>query len=226
MATNRGPAGSPSPKAQPVEIFSVQPGQGAYYRFLGDLLGLNTHWTGKRTVPCDGEGTCQQALHRLRLIFKAYAPVEKWVPANQHWLPGVLEATEHLEEQLRSRQLRGEVWNLSRGKTGGKSDPVVGVYSETFNEERLRPAFDILPVLLRFYHVPTLVLGVQNRLTPKVLLEPTHGDQPKLPFCLEPDAPPMPDEKELKRMREEVGSMRQRFNDTAKQPNHTSNGKD
>jgi len=225
MVSKRRPSPSPSGTALPVEIFSVQPGTATFYRFLDNLQGLNTHWNGKRTVPCDGEGTCPASLHRGRTIFKAYAPAELWKPAERHWLPGVLEATEALEEQLRGRQLRGEVWMLKRGGEGRKDDPVFGVYSETYNGENLRPAFDIVPVLLRFYHVPRLVLGVENALPAKLLLDPAQGDQPKLPFILEPSDPPRPDQEEIDRLKALSGKMAERFKATAQADTAARNGK-
>jgi len=225
MARKQRPSPSPSGTGHPVEVFSVEPGTATFYRFLADLQGLHTHWNGKRTVPCDGEGDCPASLHRTRIIFKAYAPAELWKPAERHWLPGVLEATEALEEQLRGRHLRGEVWMLKRGGDGRKSDPVFGVYSETFAEERLRPAFDIRPVLLRFYHVSHLVLGVENLLPAKLLLDPSHGDQPKLPLVLEPTEPPEPSKEEMERLKTLAGKMSERFRATARPDTAESNGR-
>jgi hypothetical protein len=222
MATKRGPSDPPAGKGQPVEVFSVQPGSPAFYRFLGDLIGLNTHWNGKRTVPCDGEGRCPSGLHRTRLIFKAYAPAELWVPAAKHWIPGVMEATEHLEELLRGRPLRGEVWLLSRAGQGRKNDPVAGVYCETFNGDALRLAFDILPVLLRFYHVRELVLGVENTLPPKILLEASVGNAPTLPFSLEPTAPPAATQEQIEQIRAMAGQLGKRFSSTSSTSSGTS----
>lgn len=215
MASESRPSRTPSKQPRPVEVFSVEGGVPQFFRFLNDLVGLNTHWTGKRTEPCEGEGTCPSGRHKHRIIYKAYAPAERWVPAEKHWLPGVIEATEHLEEILRGRRLRGEVWLLSRGGNGGKREPVEGLYCETFAEEKLRPAFDIKPVLLRFYHVRDLLLGVSNPLPAKLLLDPSESNAPTLPFTVEPQLPPQPDQKVIDRWREMVGKSRKASSSTS-----------
>jgi len=164
-----------------VQVLSVPDNLPIIVRFLGPVLGLETHWRSGRSIPCPGPGDCPSTIHRTGTIWKGYAPVEAWEPANRHWRSWVLEVTESLEEQLRGRDLRGEVWILSRIRKHGKADPINAVYSERFPEEKLSKCFEIHPVLIRLFHVSELRLGACNPLPPKVMIEPVKGDAPTLP---------------------------------------------
>jgi hypothetical protein len=189
-------------------------------RFLGELQGLLTHYKGKGTVPCPGEGKCNPADHRLRTIFKAYAAMQSWDSQEKMWFSGVLEATEALEEQLRDRKLRGEVWILSRDEGKGNRGTVFGVFSESIDPDRLPPAFDVRPVLERVFHRTDFVLGVKNPMPRQLILPGTHDDQPKLPLPVEAIEEPKPTKEQMQRLREVIG----RRSSTVPQP--SSNGKD
>jgi hypothetical protein len=97
----------------------------------------------------------------------------------------VLEVTESLEETLRGRELRGEVWALSRTEERGRSSPVVGIYCETVADRTLSEPFDVTPVLLRLFHVNALNLGTRNPTPPRVLLPAVPGPAPTLPADLQ-----------------------------------------
>lgn len=199
MATSPSSA-SPQPSA--VRVIDIPANVPTTVRFLGGVSGLIVHWNGKRSLPCPGPADCLPAVHRLRSVWRGYAPGECWDSNRQLWIPGVIPITSALEEQLRARTLRGEVWVLSRMQDSKKQVPVQGLYCERQSEDVLSACFDILPVLQRFYSVPTLVLGVLNPTPAKVLLEPAAGPAPNLPAGLQPPAEAPPTPEEIARFRE------------------------
>lgn len=210
MSTSpRGPTPSRKPSS-PVQVLSVPVNLPVCVRFLGPVLGLDTHWRSGRTIPCPGPDECPVSLHRTALIWKGYGPVEAWESSCRHWRSFVLEVTESLEEDLRGRDLRGEVWQLHRMQKSGKTDPVAGIFCERLPEHSLSKTFDIVPVLLRLFHVPRLTLGTRNPMPPKVVIEPVEGNPPNLPLELQQAEKPqdagrkMEDARELwRRLREE-----------------------
>lgn len=182
--------------AEAVRVLSVPLGVPIVVRFLGDILGLDTHWKSGRTVPCAGEDECPSSLHRLGVIWRGYAAVEMWIGSKSHWQPSALEVTEALEERLRGRELRGETWSLHRTEIKGKSSPVVGIFCEKGEPNELREAFELEPILRRLFHVARLNLGRRNPLPPRVMLEPVPGKAPRLPDALADAGTPDNTEKE------------------------------
>lgn len=223
MSREQTPRAVPSAQAQPVRILSVHHDQPVAVRFLGPLLGLNTHWHSGRSIPCPGPADCPASIHRTRTVYKAYAPVESWDGACKVWRPSVLEATEHLEETLRGRQLRGQVWILSRASERGKTDPVIGIFCEELAESAVSKPFDIVPVLLRFFHVSTLNLGVANPLPPKLVLEAVAGAPPNLPQDLLPVEPVEPTAEERAKLREQLQKMRGKTSSNGSPPPSPAN---
>lgn len=190
-----------SSSSSPVEVLSVPVNVPVTVRFLGPIYGLDTHWRNGRTVPCDGDGDCPSSIHRTTLIWKGYAAVQAWEPGGRVWRPYVLEVTEALEEILRQRELRGEVWTLSRKQDRGKTDPVRGVFNEKLPEGKFSKEFDITPVLQRLFHRIKLNLGKCNPLPPKVMLEAVAGDAPNF-------APELVDKSEPRQDPKAVGEIK------------------
>jgi hypothetical protein len=221
-----GHSDPPSPAATPrknvVRVLSVPTTGTIAVRFLAGLLGCVLHWKGKGSDPCPGGDKCSPAIHRGRSIFKAYAPVQHWDAPAQMWFCAVLEATANLEEQLRGRQLRGEVWFLSREIQGEKNSAVFGLYSETIPETRLPKNFDIRPVLQRMWNTDAFLLGVPNPMPAKVFLPGDHGDQPKLPFDVSEVAPPAPTDDQLRTIRDFVRGKRKADKPAKSNPGLTS----
>src|SRR6266567_598198 len=178
--SSRGPPSS-SHGGSPVQVLSVPENLPIVVRFLGPYRGLVVHWKSGRSEPCDGPGECNASLHRLPPIWKGYAPVEQWDGPAKLWRPAALEVTGNLEEVLRDRELRGEVWTLLRRTKKGKTDPVQGVFCERLSDNKLSAFFDVVPVLLRLFNRTSLRLDVPNFTAPKVILEAVAGDAPKLP---------------------------------------------
>lgn len=212
MTSFNGPQDRSVHSASAVRVLSVPAGPPVVVRFLDKLSGLLTHHNGKKPFDCKGEGKCPAGLHRLRLIYKGYSPVELWDPAQQLWIPTVLEVTEHLEEMLRARSLRGEVWLLSRGENAKPNSPVKGLFCERQLSAKVSKPFDMLPVLLRLYHTDSLLLGASNPLPPKVMLQPVQGEAPNLPEEILPQEEAKATPEELawfrEQMKQAMGSMK------------------
>lgn len=225
MAEKKGQGPSASTAVQVVE---VKPSVPITVRFLGPCQGLLTHWHAGRSHPCPGPGECPQAIHRARTVWRGYAPAEVWDESARLWRPGVQPITEALEEVLRGRTLRGEVWILARSQEGKKSGPLEGVYCERQQEECLSACFDILPVLLRFYHCSTLLLGVANPMPAKLTLEAAAGPAPRLPADMLPTEPPKPTEQQRRQFSEQIanlaGKRRTPRDDTAPRPPSNGHG--
>lgn len=208
MATpSRGPT-SPQTRNSAVQVLSVPPGMPVVVRFLGPIRGLEVHWQGKRSVPCDGDAGCLPAIHRTPKVWKGYAPVEQWHPSEKLWRAWVLEVTSNLEETLRDRELRGETWTLFREGKGRNNDPVLGVYCERVPESKLSACFDIVPVLVRVFNKRVFKLDIPNTLAPKVFIEPVAGNAPKLPAELLPDPEPQEDPAAREKLREMMRNLR------------------
>jgi hypothetical protein len=190
----------------PVRIVSVPWGDLLTVRFLAGIKGLVTHYQGKRSVACLGEKDCPPTTHRLKPVHKFYGPCETWDGLRHVWRPGVLEVTEHLEEQLRHRELRGEVWLLDRTGKSMRQSLVTGLFCERLPEEQVSQAFDIVPVLQRFYRVTTLLLGVPSPLPARLLLSDVAGPAPRLPEQLSPQAQAEPTPEQWEQFRRRIDS--------------------
>jgi hypothetical protein len=202
MATPpRGPARSRT-SSSPVRVLSVPAGIPVTCLFLAGYQGLDTHRKSGETIPCPGREECKECRNRAGIIWKGYAPVHVWDSVSRLWHPFVLELTESLEEELRPRDLVGEVWRLARIGPGHKNDPVTGEFIERREGNKVPAAFDIVPVLLRMYHVSSIRLGRPNSLPPKVCLEAVAGDAPKLPEGEEDTSTPQATEEVRRTMRD------------------------
>lgn len=161
-----------------VRLISPKLDQLVYCRFLGAYRGLITHWARKRTTVCPGASLCPPADHRLRSVWRGYAPVELWLPAAACWRAGVLELTESAEEKLRGRTLRGEVWAFLRTGATQEKSRVEADYCERLASDQLRSPFDVDPILKRFYRVLDLPRDTENPLPTKVRLADVAGPGP------------------------------------------------
>lgn len=186
----------------PVTILSVPIGPPTFVHFLGQLHGLMTHWTRKGSVPCDGDGKCAPSLHRTAKIFKAYSAVLEWMPGHNRWRPRVLEATSNLEEYLRNRKLRGEIWSLQREDEKNRQSPVEGAFIELREDPNLPLEFALEDVLCRAYNVTRLLLDVTNPMPARIFLEEIPGAPPVIPADLAPQPQHVEDPEQRRRVRE------------------------
>lgn len=164
-----------------VRIVNVPSSAPLIVRFLGNYHGMNLHWHSGRTEACLGAGACPPSTHRSRLIWRAYAAVEAHNAQTRKWTPAVLEVTESLDEFLRNRALRGEVWYLLREPGKGKTAPVLGRQLDMRPPDVLRPAFDFSPILRRIFRLAALPEHVPNPFPARVILCETDGEAPVLP---------------------------------------------
>lgn len=155
-------SGLSGPSSGPVRVLRIDQAAVTVVLFLGPLEGHLEHWTGKRSVPCLGEEECEKAVHRLRTVFYAYTPVGHFNPSTGNCEPAVFQLTASAEEDLRGRQLRGQIWSWSRDERRGKVGRVSGTFLEQRNPDQCPPAFPILSPLLRLFGVTRLKLGVRN----------------------------------------------------------------
>lgn len=190
---------SPGAASGPVRVLRVQTDVPTIVLFLGPLQGHLEHWNGKRSVACPGSDECDKSIHRLRTIFYAYAPVGHFNGQTGCCEPAVLQVTAFLEEQLRGRQLRGQVWSLSRDDARGKTGKVSALFIEQRSPTNIPPAFPVEPPLLRLFNVAKLRLGVRNP-NPDPLIIESFEVEPlrlgRLGEALEPEKPPTPEQME------------------------------
>lgn len=200
MSSKQPRQGPQTGSAIVVRVWSIHREGPTVCRFLGPIRGLLIHYTKGESIPCPGADECPASTHRTKQVWRGYAAVEAWIVSAKHWLPTVLEVTANLEEQLRDRSLRGEVWYIKKRDKAEKSDPVDGVYCESLDPLSLAEAFDIVPVLERVYNVHRFKLDVVNPMPARILLEPVKDAPPNLPLQAKP-APasrPLPKEEREK----------------------------
>jgi hypothetical protein len=104
----------------------------------------------------------------------------------------VIQATSNLEEQLRGRPIRGEVWELTRTWRKDKRGPVTGAYLLTLPEEELTPGRDVKPVLQRVFATEDVSLDQKNPNPPRVFDSEVRIENPALRKLVRPTSPPPP----------------------------------
>ncbi len=193
--------------AHVVRIEGVPKGDGIAVVFAGPIVGLLTHWTSGRSHACPGVSKCPVTIHRGRTVWKGYSPVRKWNPVQSTWTAAVLEITEALEEQLRGRELIGEMWHLMRSSHTKKSAQVTGVFYARRLEEALLKPFDIIAPLQRLYHTTELELGATNQLPAKIMVEPVVCQGPTIFEQTMPREQPAPTAAQREALRKLSGRM-------------------
>jgi hypothetical protein len=186
-------------------MFNVPKTGKSAIRFLGAYKGTLTHFQAGKTVPCLGEYDCPSPVHRLKLVWKAYAPVHYWRQQFRDWLPAVLEITERLEDLILGLTLRGTVWDLWRQAAEGKCQEVWGEQIGEVSESLLGPEFDVLPTVQRVIGRAIPLWGVSNPKPRRVIVEPVLGEAP--PGYGEP----VIDEAEAQKRRDMMEKMRKTF---------------
>jgi hypothetical protein len=94
--------------------------------------------------------------------------------------------TEALEEQLRGRQLKGELWALYRDSTAGKGRRCTGELVESGRAGELAEPFDFRPAVERLFHTRAILWGVENPTPPKLWLPVLAGEAPPAPATASP----------------------------------------
>lgn len=166
-------------KLRAVRVLSVAEGEASVVRFLGGYDGAIMHYVGGRARPCQGERECPAPIHRQETFWRGWAAVEEWSEQAQVWFPAVLVITAHLEEILRGRALRGEVWALTRRTGKKRGNAVDGLFLEQRDPSQLRGSFEWKSILLRLYNLRDFPLGVRNPTPPRVMLEASTDAPPE-----------------------------------------------
>ena len=214
MADDRPPEG---PRGEAVRVLVVPRHGTVTVCFAGPIVGLLTHWHNGHSWGCRGPDRCNPTAHRARTIWKGYAPVRCWESPRALWVAYTLEVTAVLDEQLRGRELPGEVWELAREAGKRKQAPCRGSFVGVRDEAALLAAFDIRPSLFRMYDTTDLDLGIANPLPPKTLVAAVAVAGP--PSAAPPDKPTAPPPRP-----EQYAELR-RFASTLGGKQHEGNGK-
>lgn len=191
----------PPPPREVVRIVPVPIAHPIVVLFAGPVEGLLVHRHQSRPHACPGEASCPPTVHRARTLWYGYAPVYVWRTGREDWAAGILEVTEALEEVLRGRDLRGELWMLERSTAKRKTGPVGGVLLERRDDVATPPPFDIRAPLHRLYHTTELLLGVGNPLPRKLVMEPARLAPPPSPEAFGLAEPPRPTESQAESLR-------------------------
>lgn len=183
---SRNPDGSGSFR---LEVWGCRSHAPVRVRILSDkIFGVMTHWKAGGSVYCAGEGQCAEC-RRAPWQWKGYFAGEVYDQSLKVWIPRVIEVTENCELDFRDRFRRGQVWEMFKERVrGDKFDPVSARLVGEIEPEKLRPAFDFLPVLLTLFHVASIPRTASNPLPPRIFLEPSKDDEgaPILPSEVEP----------------------------------------
>jgi hypothetical protein len=172
---------SASTRTDPVKLLRCEEGQSFILRFLTEKYGgMFTHWTGTRSVRCWSSG-CEPCRKRNRQIWKGYIGVEEWIASTRSWKPHVLEISEHLELRLRGRNLKGEVFKVSRAKKASgtkKPTAVEGEYLRTMSDIVLRDDVLVSVILQWVYGPGEYPLDEDNPLPAKLFLDHKRDEPP------------------------------------------------
>lgn len=154
-----------------VRIVRIEPGASVCLRMLSESIGgLITHWDGKKSKYCIGEG-CPSNLHSRDRTWKGYVAAQQFRPLTKDWLPVVLELTEHAELDMREAYQRGQEWVLERRfGSNKKAGPVTASLHKPAALQALPAPFDVLRVLVHVYHCNDISLNVKNPLPPRLVL--------------------------------------------------------
>jgi hypothetical protein len=165
-----------------LRVFRVCPGVQVIARTLSpSYKGCFTHWSRKKSILCLGS-ECNPADHKTQKLWKGYALVELYDQVAAHWLPTVLEISEHLELDLRGKYKRGQVWEFSREKEQGKKvTPVMGRLLEQRDPDTFPREFSFVSVLQHLYHAETIDLSCHNPLPDRILVTHSEGAPPPQP---------------------------------------------
>jgi hypothetical protein len=122
-----------------------------------------------------------------------------------------LEITESLEEVLRGRNLRGEMWHVCRAASHKKSAQVTGIFYSVREEPELLVSFDVVAPIQRLYHSTDLDLGIANPLPAKVMVPSVScaGPTPQQETSRADEKPPTPEQVEA--LRQFSGRLKSQF---------------
>jgi len=140
-------------------------------------------------MPCLGDQkSCPY--HRDPFRFYAYAPGLVYESATGLWLPVVVQCTSALEQQLRGRSIRGEIWALTREQHKFDRGAILGQFLQHNQDKDLEPEFSVLPTLQNAFGCVVVPLGDDNPFPDKLLKPPVALDMANPPEEIKPTTPP------------------------------------
>jgi hypothetical protein len=198
-------------QAEAVGILKVPGTEHLLVCFAGPILGILTHRTKGRSIPCSGPETCPTGLHRSDTTYYGFAPAWSFDRQRSLWRPGALQITECLEEMLRGRPLLGELWLLSREVGKRKNTRVVGTFIERRDDPEFQRSWDVKPAVRRYYHETEIHFGASNPIPGKVMIEPLAVPAPALPELQAAPVPPPPPAELLEKVRKVLPNLAKRM---------------
>lgn len=174
-------------------------------------LGINTHWLRGRSEYCPGD-SCPPGDHRKGSVWKAYAPVEKYLQSKNKWEPWLLEITENLDHEMSGVVKRGQVWQLEKLHLPGRQSLALsGLLIEECNPDTFPQPFDFWPVLVHLFHRTDIRLDVENPMPRRPVATLSEGEIP----ANYRTAPTQPEEKPSPEQLERFRQMRLKISATA-----------
>jgi hypothetical protein len=132
-----------------IRLLAIAAGQEVRIAVLGDVIGLETHWTGAKTVPCLGGEDCPAC--EFPRTWKGYCPIlaDGWsihgkMPGRHPW---VLVISEEIGEESLT-WVRGTVATVGRPGRRNNGCMTSSILGQT-PLETLIPAWDVRPYVLR-----------------------------------------------------------------------------
>jgi hypothetical protein len=167
----------------PIRVLRLQNGEEKYVRLLSDgKYGLFYHFIRGTAIYCPGV-KCPPADHKQTRHWRGYLAVEYYVDVPKpHWVPAVLEITQHLDQLWREVRRRGQVWLLTKDPgPKRRKNPLKAIFSEQLDCDTLPLAFDIMPVIQNLYSVVEIDLTSDNPLPVLLGLQGSEGKTPHDP---------------------------------------------
>lgn len=146
-----------------INLLCVKASQEAVVCVLGPLVGVQTHWVGNRSIPCQGALECR--VHEKPIEWKGFVPVvcHQWqlngqTRNNAQW---VLVVSAELGIDA-SAWLRGQIYRVMR--PGRQSNgPMLAARVDQVWASPLPESFNVIPYVLRAAGLPALARTVQQR---------------------------------------------------------------
>jgi len=147
MSTRGNPPSNDRSPVLPLRLLRFKHGEWAdvwitHHLTDGRVMGCFTRYLGNGSVfvPSHASGEVKEG---KPVIWKGYLSAVQYHRDIKKWVPVVLEVTERLEQDLRGRVARGQLWKISRGpKDGNKRIPLRGVMGQQQRPEMTPVAID------------------------------------------------------------------------------------
>ena len=184
MSTRGNPPSNDRSPVLPLRLLRFKHGEWAdvwitHHLTDGRVMGCFTRYLGNGSVfvPSHASGEVKEG---KPVIWKGYLSAVQYHRDIKKWVPVVLEVTERLEQDLRGRVARGQLWKISRGpKDGNKRIPLRGVMGQQQRPEMTPVAIDVYPKLRNdIFRNQEVTLDQENPLPDLVVVVPLELPPP------------------------------------------------